>query len=254
MRAGAFRSGCLQPARGVIHPCFPLRGRWGRLASDDERAPSPSLAIFRKTSLGMHPRSYLCKSRANARLRAGPCKCLQICRCAPDFLYRACLASQNRTTAANPIPPRENALESDLVLSIQKYASAGTSALSLRPVSRININDMPLLLFPKLAKLGRITAVLLPAIFLSWLYAAADTPVRPPLPRMDENSCACTCAPAANWREARANRGLPPDEAVNFDCGESLGRSLNLLRSSDPAGNSRPAYSRKSNRVQRAKL
>ncbi len=48
-------SGCFQPARGVIHPSFPLRGRWGRPASVGEQAPSPSLAFFCKTSLGMHP-------------------------------------------------------------------------------------------------------------------------------------------------------------------------------------------------------
>jgi hypothetical protein len=36
-RVGAFRlSGCFQPARGVIHPSFPLRGRWGRPALVDE--------------------------------------------------------------------------------------------------------------------------------------------------------------------------------------------------------------------------
>jgi hypothetical protein len=34
------------PTRGVIHPSFPLRGRWERFAKNDEQAPSPSLAAF----------------------------------------------------------------------------------------------------------------------------------------------------------------------------------------------------------------
>lgn len=31
------------PTRGVIHPSFPLRGRWERFAKNGEQAPSPSL-------------------------------------------------------------------------------------------------------------------------------------------------------------------------------------------------------------------
>ena len=46
---------------GFFHPSFPLRGRWGRLASVGEQAPSPSFAFFRKASLGMHPRPQYCK-------------------------------------------------------------------------------------------------------------------------------------------------------------------------------------------------
>jgi hypothetical protein len=34
------------PARGVIHPSFPLRGRWERSAKSDKQAPSPSLIPF----------------------------------------------------------------------------------------------------------------------------------------------------------------------------------------------------------------
>jgi hypothetical protein len=33
------------PARGVIHPSFPLRGRWSRTSETSKQAPSPSLAI-----------------------------------------------------------------------------------------------------------------------------------------------------------------------------------------------------------------
>ena len=61
-------SGCFQPARGVIHPSFPLRGRWGRPASVGEQAPSPSLAFFCKTSLGMHPALVLQITRQSSRL------------------------------------------------------------------------------------------------------------------------------------------------------------------------------------------
>ena len=42
--------------RGVIHPSFPLRGRWERPALVIEQAPSPSLADLCKSSIGMRPR------------------------------------------------------------------------------------------------------------------------------------------------------------------------------------------------------
>ena len=50
-------SGCFQPARGVIHPSFPLRGRWERPALVLEQAPSPSLENLCKSSTGMRPHS-----------------------------------------------------------------------------------------------------------------------------------------------------------------------------------------------------
>ena len=34
------------PARGVIHPSFPLRGRWERPLKSTKQAPSPSLATL----------------------------------------------------------------------------------------------------------------------------------------------------------------------------------------------------------------
>ncbi len=37
------------PARGVIHPSFPLRGRWERIVDSGEQAPSPSLRHSRTT-------------------------------------------------------------------------------------------------------------------------------------------------------------------------------------------------------------
>ena len=58
-REGAFHFPALQPARGVIHPSFPLRGRWGRSASVGEQAPSPSLAFFRKRHLKCTHAPYL---------------------------------------------------------------------------------------------------------------------------------------------------------------------------------------------------
>jgi len=42
------------PARGVIHPSFPLRGRWERIAKSNEQAPSPSLAALHNPSCETH--------------------------------------------------------------------------------------------------------------------------------------------------------------------------------------------------------
>ena len=38
------------PTRGVIHPSFPLRGRWERTLKCGEQAPSPSLVTFLDSS------------------------------------------------------------------------------------------------------------------------------------------------------------------------------------------------------------
>src|SRR6266481_458394 len=45
------------PARGVIHPCFPLTGRWERSAKSDKQAPSPSLVSFHISSFETPPRN-----------------------------------------------------------------------------------------------------------------------------------------------------------------------------------------------------
>ena len=44
------------PTRGVIHPSFPLRGRWERTPISDEQAPSPSLVTRLDSSSESHPR------------------------------------------------------------------------------------------------------------------------------------------------------------------------------------------------------
>ena len=38
------------PTRGVIHPSFPLRGRWERTLKSGEQAPSPSLTTLLDSS------------------------------------------------------------------------------------------------------------------------------------------------------------------------------------------------------------
>ena len=41
-----FVSVVFTPTRGVIHPSFPLRGRWERTLKSGEQAPSPSLVTL----------------------------------------------------------------------------------------------------------------------------------------------------------------------------------------------------------------
>ena len=56
------------PARGVIHPSFPLRGRWERSAKSDKQAPSPSLATFHISSFETRPRSPLMHGSRQCRI------------------------------------------------------------------------------------------------------------------------------------------------------------------------------------------
>ena len=51
------------PARGVIHPSFPLRGRWERSAKRNKQAPSPSLVF-----LDISSDETRLRSSSNARL------------------------------------------------------------------------------------------------------------------------------------------------------------------------------------------
>src|SRR5258706_1562835 len=46
------------PGRGVIHPSFPLRGRWERPSQISKQAPSPSLRDSCRSSFGMRPLQY----------------------------------------------------------------------------------------------------------------------------------------------------------------------------------------------------
>jgi hypothetical protein len=46
------------PGRGVIHPSFPLRGRWERPSQISKQAPSPSLGDSCRSSFGMRPLHY----------------------------------------------------------------------------------------------------------------------------------------------------------------------------------------------------
>jgi len=48
--ASPFVSVVFTPTRGVIHPSFPLRGRWERTLERGEQAPSPSLATLLDSS------------------------------------------------------------------------------------------------------------------------------------------------------------------------------------------------------------
>ncbi len=47
------------PARGVIHPSFPLRGRWERTAKSGKQAPSPSLVSLDSSSSETRPRARI---------------------------------------------------------------------------------------------------------------------------------------------------------------------------------------------------
>src|SRR5271155_550128 len=49
-KARSIASVVFTPARGVIHPSFPLRGRWQRQIKSVKQAPSPSLAALYKPS------------------------------------------------------------------------------------------------------------------------------------------------------------------------------------------------------------
>jgi hypothetical protein len=55
------------PARGVIHPSFPLRGRWLTIRSNRKQAPSPSPAIQGSSSTVTRPRLPLCTEPTNQK-------------------------------------------------------------------------------------------------------------------------------------------------------------------------------------------
>jgi hypothetical protein len=55
------------PERGVIHPSFPLRGRWERPIQSGEQAPSPSLAPLLRSSIGTRPRLCILQEPGQTR-------------------------------------------------------------------------------------------------------------------------------------------------------------------------------------------
>jgi hypothetical protein len=60
------------PTRGVIHPSFPLRGRWERVAKNDEQAPSPSLTASYFPSCGTRLRRVLMQEQRQSNFIGGP--------------------------------------------------------------------------------------------------------------------------------------------------------------------------------------
>src|SRR6266404_2749781 len=81
------------PARGVIHPSFPLRGRWERSAKSDKQAPSPSLVSLYISSCGTRPRLPHCTACANTFRQPGTTKLL---------LIFTLVRSLKRASAPNP--------------------------------------------------------------------------------------------------------------------------------------------------------
>ena len=65
------------PTRGVIHPSFPLRGRWERIAKSGEQAPSPSLASLLNSS---------CETHSCTSLMHGLRQCRAYAQSAPSHL------------------------------------------------------------------------------------------------------------------------------------------------------------------------
>jgi hypothetical protein len=81
------------PARGVIHPSFPLRGRWERNVKSDKQAPSPSLVSLHIASYGTRPRLPLMHGPRQSASRPSAHKCLLILKVA---------AGRHRRLAPNP--------------------------------------------------------------------------------------------------------------------------------------------------------
>ncbi len=59
------------PARGVIHPSFPLRGRWERSAKSNKQAPSPSLVSLHSSSSETRPPHHLMHGFRQCWIRPG---------------------------------------------------------------------------------------------------------------------------------------------------------------------------------------
>jgi hypothetical protein len=104
------------PTRGVIHPSFPLRGRWERIAKSGEQAPSPSLASLLNSSCETHSCTFLMHGlrQCQARLEILPSLSLAvtwlhwgIIRTAPNPSLRSTLElfkTDSGTRRVSPIP------------------------------------------------------------------------------------------------------------------------------------------------------
>lgn len=66
------------PAREVIHPSFPLGGRWKRCAKSDEQAPSPSLVSLYISSFETPTRDDIARTPPLIPWRAISAKCCYI--------------------------------------------------------------------------------------------------------------------------------------------------------------------------------
>src|ERR1700676_2497026 len=83
------------PTRGIIHPSFPLRGRWERIAKSGEQAPSPSLASLLNSSYETHSCTFLMH---------GLRQCQPLSEWLPSLsLANTCLNWRNAHTAPNPV-------------------------------------------------------------------------------------------------------------------------------------------------------
>jgi len=85
------------PARGVIHPSFPLRGRWERSAKNNKQAPSPSLCRSRQLVRRNAP-----THRSNARppptwrTHQKASKCLRMCQLPLRDFVQSCSKTEQR--------------------------------------------------------------------------------------------------------------------------------------------------------------
>ncbi len=147
-------SGCFQPARGVIHPSFPLRGRWGRPASVGEQAPSPSLAFFCKTSLGMHPCLHLANYRPVFRTAIARTTLLQSAASEPFPVETDVPQFQKGPPQLKTIPPREKPFSARRHPYSQPKNTpiAATVCLSQHTIRRINTCGVRI--FPKFRRAG----------------------------------------------------------------------------------------------------
>jgi hypothetical protein len=98
------------PTRGVIHPSFPLRGRWERFAKNGEQAPSPSLAAFYISSCKTRLHPWYCNKAANAPFAA--LKVKTILMCALRLAWRMALCSKTEAATISELSKTESGIAS----------------------------------------------------------------------------------------------------------------------------------------------